>query len=301
MVIANTSPITTTTVLSSSLSLVVSLSLSSESCDDLKTSYCKDQDSVDSCPALLLTDNTSLYLMSGIIDFRKAAARQIKLLTRAINRTRKLFNECPEGPLREQFGMKTCDIEAKLLNINCIGLFMENFDSGYDAEKMGRLASSVGLRTEEPPGKSKKKNRRLPYHVYTSSDGIEILVGRSASENDQLSTNPMHRHDDQWWLHAAEYSGAHVVICSSDDNLQNTCPQTIIEAALLAVSHSSCKEAACSVDLTRCRDVHKDSGDPDGLVRLRAVVRTLHVNLDISRDQLASLQSTKNKLLVSLT
>jgi hypothetical protein len=47
-------------------------------------------------------------------------------------------------------------------------------------------------RGEKKP-KGKPSGPRMPYHVFTSHDKIEIRVGRSAADNDLLSCDPNYR------------------------------------------------------------------------------------------------------------
>lgn len=53
-------------------------------------------------------------------------------------------------------------------------------------------------------------------YEYTSLDGIKILVGENAKDNQQLtfSSDPTY-----WWMHATGKPGPHVVICHSGDEL----------------------------------------------------------------------------------
>lgn len=100
-------------------------------------------------------------------------------------------------------------------------------------------------------------------------DGFEILVGRSARENDQLSLRGA-RPDDVW-LHAAGYAGSHVVIRSAEGKTGDV-PQSIVEqAAQLAVWHSKARGAGGKVPVHLCRgrDVSKRPGGPAGQVVLR--------------------------------
>ncbi|HYX42458.1 MAG TPA: NFACT family protein [Pyrinomonadaceae bacterium] len=101
--------------------------------------------------------------------------------------------------------------------------------------------------------------------VYRSSDGYEILVGRGARANDQLTFRLARPHD--LWLHAADYPGSHVVV----RNPQRTeIPQrTVIEAAQLAAHYSQAKQdAKVAVHYTQRKFVAKPKGAAPGLVRI---------------------------------
>ena len=62
-------------------------------------------------------------------------------------------------------------------------------------------------------------------------------------------------------------AGSHVVIKSTDDNLNKKFPETVADAALLAAHRSKNKlEDWCDVKLTRCKYVKKIPGSPPGQV-----------------------------------
>lgn len=100
-------------------------------------------------------------------------------------------------------------------------------------------------------------------------NGFEILVGRSARENDRLSLREAR--PDDLWLHAAGYAGSHVVIRSTEGKTGEV-PRDIIEhAGQLAIRHSKARGAGgkVAVHLCRARDVSKRRGSPAGQVVLR--------------------------------
>jgi len=102
---------------------------------------------------------------------------------------------------------------------------------------------------------------------FTSSDGFEILVGRSARDNDALTfalADP-----DDFWLHVAPTSGSHVVV-RNPDHLARLPRATLREAAALAVHHSKSRGGGkVAVHVTRCRFVTKQRGAPPGQVQLK--------------------------------
>jgi hypothetical protein len=241
-----------------------------------------------------------LESVTEVMDYQCEADKQIKLLKKKIDKTQRQFVQSSDQCVREQHGMKICDMEVKLLSLLAFSMLVQNFKGRNDESVVVDMARKLGIKptVSLPAAISKpKKPKRSPYHVYISSEGVRILVGRSAADNDELSTNRSHRRDDDWWLHISNFAGAHVVICSTDDNLLETHPQTIVEASLLAASNSACKIKTCKVDLTRCRHVKKNRKDPDGLVMIDRIVKTIHVDLMASHDQLCSVIETKNNSL----
>jgi predicted ribosome quality control (RQC) complex YloA/Tae2 family protein len=113
---------------------------------------------------------------------------------------------------------------------------------------------------EEPPNPS-------GWHTF-EIEGFEVLVGKGARQNDELTTRVAEPHD--FWLHAAGYAGSHVVI-RNPDHLARA-PRTVIErAASLAAYHSKARDARGKVEVHLCRasDVHKPRNFPAGKVELR--------------------------------
>jgi predicted ribosome quality control (RQC) complex YloA/Tae2 family protein len=98
--------------------------------------------------------------------------------------------------------------------------------------------------------------------------GFEILVGRSAAENDRLSLRDAGPTD--LWLHAAGFAGSHVVVRAIGERTGDV-PRDVVEhAALLAVWHSKARGAGGKVPVHVCRgrDVGKRRGAPPGEVVL---------------------------------
>lgn len=100
-------------------------------------------------------------------------------------------------------------------------------------------------------------------------DGHEILVGRSARDNDRLTLRVARPRD--LWLHAAGYAGSHVVVRALE-GVTGEVPRHVVErAAALAAWHSKARDAGGKVAVHVCRasDVSKPRGAPPGQVRLR--------------------------------
>jgi predicted ribosome quality control (RQC) complex YloA/Tae2 family protein len=123
-------------------------------------------------------------------------------------------------------------------------------------------------------------------------------VGRNAIDNDVLSCNPNHRDHHDWWMHVASHPGSHVVIRNKDDNFPNLYPDTLIEAALLAVVNSKVYSPQCGripVTLTRCHCVHKLPNTPAGQVSLSPSRLVEKVVIDV-RKELHRLEALKKTL-----
>ena len=113
---------------------------------------------------------------------------------------------------------------------------------------------------------SKQKTAKLPgVRRYQSSDGYEVLVGRGARDNDNLTFKIAQPND--LWLHAGDYPGSHVVI--RNPTRKEIPHRTIIEAAQLAGRFSQASEdSKVVIHYTPRKFLSKPKGTAPGLVRL---------------------------------
>jgi predicted ribosome quality control (RQC) complex YloA/Tae2 family protein len=128
------------------------------------------------------------------------------------------------------------------------------------------LPSPKVIAAADSPHRNQSPRERVPgARRYISSDGLEILVGRTSKDNDNLTLKIARPND--LWLHAADYGGSHVVIRNST---RKEIPQrTLIEAAQLAAYFSQAKkDPKVDVHYTERKFVTKPKGAKLGLVRL---------------------------------
>jgi predicted ribosome quality control (RQC) complex YloA/Tae2 family protein len=126
---------------------------------------------------------------------------------------------------------------------------------------------ALGIKRKAERGaekKAKKKSATTGRHFRTS-DGFEVLVGKSDRENDELTFRTAKPADI--WLHAADYPGSHVVIRNP---ARAEVPQrSIAEAAALAAFYSQAKrEARAAVHYTQRKFISKPPRARPGLVRM---------------------------------
>lgn len=113
-------------------------------------------------------------------------------------------------------------------------------------------------------GKRKKSKGKIsyPYHEIWI-DGWQILIGKNAKANDELTLKIARKND--LWLHAKDVSGSHVVIKQKPG--QNYPVFIIEEAASYAAFYSKRKmEAVCPVIYTPKKYVRKAKGADSGQV-----------------------------------
>lgn len=133
--------------------------------------------------------------------------------------------------------------------------------SVHDIEEIrDELVSQGYLRERSKKGKKKKKNTRPTLQVFTSSEGIDIYVGKNNLQNEYL-TNRLASPGDTW-LHTKDIPGSHVVIRSESFG-----DATLEEAAQLAAYFSQAKHSSSvPVDSTLIRYVRKPNGAKPGYV-----------------------------------
>ena len=136
-------------------------------------------------------------------------------------------------------------------------------------EEIRRIVEQKEAETPLAPKTSKKappKQQTLPgVRRYRSSDGYEVLVGRAARDNDNLTFKIAQPND--LWLHAGDYPGSHVVI--RNPTRKEIPHRTIIEAAQLAGRFSQASEdTKVVIHYTPRKFLSKPKGSAPGLVRL---------------------------------
>jgi predicted ribosome quality control (RQC) complex YloA/Tae2 family protein len=101
---------------------------------------------------------------------------------------------------------------------------------------------------------------------FVSPDGMTVLVGRTAEDNDVLSLRLGAPRD--FWFHVAAESGSHVVV-RNPEGLDRCPKETEQFAASLAASYSKARKGGrVAVHACRCEDVSKPRGFPPGKVLL---------------------------------
>ena len=138
---------------------------------------------------------------------------------------------------------------------------IERAESERDLNDIRRELVETGYLKKQRAAKNDRSRPQAPLR-FLSSDGYEILVGRSNVQNDEL-THKLARRTDLW-LHAQKIHGSHVIIRT--DGLEPP-EATIAEAASLAAWYSQGREAGkIPVDITQVRFVRKPSGAMPGAV-----------------------------------
>ncbi len=150
-----------------------------------------------------------------------------------------------------------------------------------DEETLASFTRPRQLIKTKPP-KKKDKIEFKGARRFASSDGIEILVGKKAKDNDLLTFRVAKSLDT--WLHAADYPGSHVIIRGQG---RNPVPdRTLVEAAELAAFYSDARDhPKAAVRYTQRKFVSKPKRAVPGLVSL-ASFKTILVDPKVGVEML---------------
>lgn len=146
------------------------------------------------------------------------------------------------------------------------------------------LSEFITEKTDSKTKKNKEKQDDLYKGIrrYLSSDGWEILVGKNSKDNDYLTFRIAKSLD--FWLHAADYAGSHVVIRNPNRAIEIP-SKTLLEAAQLAAFFSQAKEhPKTAVNYTQKKFVNKPKGAVAGLVSLSSF-KTVLVESQVSLER----------------
>ena len=142
-----------------------------------------------------------------------------------------------------------------------------------------------------PQGTRASKGRPSPaqgYRTYTSADGLPILVGKTAKDNDHLTlkvANP-----DDLWLHARGTPGSHVVVRLEKGAMVP--PETLKDAATLTLWFSDLRKSGKGeVIYTLRKFVRKGKGFKPGSV---TVEREKSLWIELKEDRLNRLKGGTN-------
>ena len=132
------------------------------------------------------------------------------------------------------------------------------------------------LRKDTAPAQNKEKpHPGLHYEV----DGWTLIVGRTASENDDRLRHYVRGSD--MWLHTRDYAGGYVFIKAQKNK---TVPlETLLYAGNLAVYHSKArKNAEADLYYTQVKYLRRAKNGPKGLV-IPTQEKNLHIKLDAQK------------------
>ncbi|MDX6445659.1 MAG: hypothetical protein QOH71_2733 [Blastocatellia bacterium] len=163
-----------------------------------------------------------------------------------------------------QIASRIAAIGPEMDSLNSQSAALEKIIAERDAAALEKFTARKSAPSAS--GRGGKIEKKIPgTRSYLSSDGFEILVGRTARDNDQLTFKVAKPND--LWLHTGDYSGSHVVVRNT--TRKEIPHRTIIEAAQLAAHFSQARtNAKVDVHYTQRKFVSKPKGAALGLVRM---------------------------------
>jgi len=157
----------------------------------------------------------------------------------------------------------------------------------------GMVDPDISINTKKPseatvlPAIRTPKGRPAPaqgYRTYTSADGLPILVGKTAKDNDHLTFRVAK--PDDLWLHARGTPGSHVVVRL--DKGATVPPETLKDAATLTLWFSDLRKTRKGeVIYTLRKFVKKGKGFKPGAV---TVEREKSLWIELKEDRLERLK-----------
>ncbi|MEO6576518.1 MAG: NFACT RNA binding domain-containing protein [Polyangiaceae bacterium] len=184
--------------------------------------------------------------------------------------------------------------DAEVLHAALLPLIVE-VDAASDAKMLAELLARAqalapkdfALQSTKTRPTSKIQEKKPPFRTFVGAGDIRILVGRGASQNDELTFDVARLH--HLWLHAKGHTGAHVVawIGKGHDPTQ----ELLVDAAHLAAHFSDARgEPLVEVTYVARRYVRKPRRSPPGLV---VVEREKVMTLRMEPGRLAALLATE--------
>ena len=151
--------------------------------------------------------------------------------------------------------------EKQMDYLNSVLEELSRAETEKDVSDIRRELVETGYIKKQKGAKPEKIKAQAPMR-FVSDDGLEILIGRSNTQNDELTTKTARRTD--YWLHTQKVHGSHVIIRC--DGLEPP-ERSIEQAASLATYYSQGRDGGkVPVDYTMVRFVRKPSGALPGMV-----------------------------------
>jgi len=217
------------------------------------------------------------------LDPAKPARAQVEALFHEARRLRK------GRPIAEQ---RLADAERMARELRALAPDLDGAATRIDLDAIRARATAIAprelapARTREGAAKARAQGPKPPFRTYVGAGGVRILVGRGASDNDELTWHVARPHHH--WLHAKGYPGAHVIAWNAKGYPLS--PDLLVDAAHLAAHFSDARgEAFVEVTVAERRYLRKPRGSPPGLV---VVDREKVLPLRVDAERLAALLAT---------
>ena len=141
---------------------------------------------------------------------------------------------------------------------------VENAEDLETIEFVRERLARRGIIKEKAQSPGKPKQEAPLFKRFTSSEGLQIFVGKNEKENDLLVKGESSKSD--MWLHAKQVEGSHVLI-KNPERKPDIPKRTLLEAAIIAARFSKAQHSTVvPVDYTWVKYVNKPKGGKPGFV-----------------------------------
>ncbi|MBI2413443.1 MAG: NFACT family protein [Deltaproteobacteria bacterium] len=159
------------------------------------------------------------------------------------------------------------EVEKELEYLASLMYEWESIETKGDLSGLRDELMKEGYIKEKAAAAPREEERATPVRRYTSTEGFEILCGKSGAGNDLIVKE--YAKDEDIWFHAAKIPGSHVLIKTAGRAKELT-KKTIEEAASICAYYSKAREASkVEVIYTEARHVKKPRGAKPGMVTVR--------------------------------
>ena len=190
-------------------------------------------------------------------EYMKISLDKTKTPSENVQRYYKKYNKLKASEEHAILELEKNNKEAEYLNSVLTNIL--NVESYDEIDEIKTELIETGYIRYKKKDKQKKSKISKPHH-FTSSDNIDIYVGKNNIQNDYLSLKFANK--NYLWLHAKDIPGSHVIVCAFD-----VPDKTLEEAAIIAGFYSKGKNNnKLSVDYTKVKELKKPNGSKPGMV-----------------------------------
>jgi len=170
----------------------------------------------------------------------------------------KRYNKAKVAVAHIQQQMEAAKAEVDYFEGLMTYLMNADIQDAYEIQDELRSRGYLKKRQEKKSKKLTKPN----VDRYLTENGIELVVGKNNLQNDYVTHKLGKRHE--WWFHAKEMPGSHVLVRSSAERLEEL---EIRAAANLAAYFSKGKDSSSvAIDYTQIKHLKKVPGTALGFV-----------------------------------
>jgi predicted ribosome quality control (RQC) complex YloA/Tae2 family protein len=183
-------------------------------------------------PALTPSENAARLFQKA-----KKGERGERLAESRLSQTRSSIAEI--GALRSDIETREPDEALRRLRAFLLGAGLDSVARGVTREiRLGRRTAGAP-RAGRPGRRSPGAHQSIRPRTFYTSDGWEVWVGRSNSDNDRITHRLSNPHD--YWFHVVGVPGSHVILRRPTRSAQPK-PRTLGEAASIAAYFSKARK-----------------------------------------------------------